>query len=250
MGRFYFKWDKKKVWIDNLLRMQLDSCIYNMKINKQGDWDIMILVSGNRMVRTGKSTLAKLVAAYFSYRLSVPYGIDNIHFDSKLMLDFAIKENVRYGINHYDEARRGLASNKSMGDVQKDLLDYYAECGQLNQINIIVLPDFFKLNEEIAVARSEFLLNVYREETNKMKDLYKEGKLPIVEWGRGSFSFFNRSSKAYLYDRFLTTRKKDYFATRSVFNGYFEDFDIVSKEKYNEKKMNELLAYQSKKKRY
>ena len=52
--------------------------------------------------------------------------------------------------------------------MQQDLLDFFAECGQLNQVFVIVAPDFFKLSEEIAVARSEYLINVYRKDIIKL----------------------------------------------------------------------------------
>lgn len=244
MGRFYFEWNGKKIWIDNLLRLQFDSCIYNMKINPTGDWDIMIIITGDRMVRTGKSTLAQLVAAYFSWRLGIPYTIKDVYFDSKEMLKDAMIKG-KYCINHYDEARRGLATAKRMSVVQNDLLDYYAECGQLNQINIIILPDFFTLNEEIAVARSELLLNVYRGEEKILKDIYNEGvKIPITRWTRGHFSFFNRTGKSILFDRYRTTHQKNYFGCRADFNGDFADFEILNKEEYTQKKIDALQKYQ------
>jgi len=40
-------------------------------------------------------------------------------------------------------------------------LIFLIECGQLNQIFVLVLPDFFGLKEDIAVARSEFLFKMF-----------------------------------------------------------------------------------------
>lgn len=248
MARFKFTYNGKEIWIDNYLRYQLDSCIYNLKFNAKGDWDIMIIITGDRMVRTGKSTFAQLIGAYFSYRLGIPYNINDIFFDSDYMIDKAMKKG-KFGINHYDEARRGLATSKRFKKVQEDILDYYTECGQLNQINLIILPDFFSLNEDIAVARSELLINVYRGVKKKFVDLYNEGeKIPITEWDRGFFSFFSRAKKAKLYDCFLKTRQKNYFATKADFNGNFEDFGIIEPEQYREYKFNELKKYQKVKK--
>lgn len=248
MVRFYFEYNGKKLWIDNLLRFQLDSCIFNIKISKTGDWDIMIIITGDRMVRTGKSTLAQLIGAYFSYRLGVPYTIKDLYFDSKKMVCEAINK-PKFSINHYDEAKRALSVTKRMKDVQGDLIDYYAESGQLNQINLIILPDFFDLKEEIAVARSEFLLNVYRGEEKIMKDIYQEGqKIPIVKWSRGFFSFFNRTGKAILYDRYRSNHAKNYFSTPANFNGAFEDFDIIPKVDYAAAKLEALKDYQNKEK--
>ena len=76
----------------------------------------------------------------------------------------AAQTKEKYHPNIYDEARESLASTKHMKKLQEDIIDFFNECGQLNQIFIVVLPDFFSLKEEIAVGRSEILINVYRDE--------------------------------------------------------------------------------------
>lgn len=248
MARFYIDLPNgKKIWLDGLLKTALDSVIYNIKHNKSGDWDCMIIISGDRMVGTGKSTLAALIGTYLAYRLEVNYSIKDIYFNSDELIDEAIKK-PKFSIDHYDEARRGLVSTKRMQKVQEDLLDYFAECRQLNHVMILVLPDYFTLNEEIAVARSEFLINVYRGEKKKSVDLYNEGsQIPIVEWDRGYFSLFNRIRKAILYDKYKNTRKKNYFAVKANFNSYFDDFGLLGKE-YEEKKLQALQQHRKKNK--
>ena len=248
MGRFYFNWDGRELWIDNLLRYALDSCVYNIKLNADGDWDIMIIITGNRMVRTGKSTIAQLIGAYFSFRLGIPYTIKDVYFDSNKMVKEALLKG-KYAINHYDEARRALSTSKRMQEIQTDLIDYYNESGQLNQINLIILPDFFDLKEEIAVARSEILINVYREETNIEKEIFDgEGKQPVVKWNRGSFSFFNRNTKARLYDKYRTTHNKNYSCVPANFNSNFEEFFVLPKEEYRNAKLEALKDYEENKK--
>lgn len=247
MTWYNFKWNGRDLRINDSLRRALDSAIYNIKYNPQGKWDIMILVSGDRRTGTGKSTMTQLMAAYCSSRTGVPYTINDIYFDSKQMLDEAIKKPDN-SINHYDEARRGLATSKRMSRIQEDLLDYYAECRQLHHINFIVLPDFFKLNEEIAVARSEFLVNVVRERKEIMSDLVTGTKEPTTKWTRGTFHFYRWESKKILFDIYTNTRKKDYWAFSPDFHGNFEDLEIINKEEYEGVKRKALEKYQQEKK--
>lgn len=236
-----------KIWLDGILKTCLDTIVYNVKYTKKGKWDCMVIISGNRMVRTGKSTFAQLISAYMAEHLGVEYNVSSVYFESQELMDDAIKKPA-YSIIHYDESRRGLVATKRMSRVQEDLMDYFTECGQLHQVIILVLPDFFSLNEEIAVARSECLFNVYRGETSKLIDLYGTGqKVPVVEWDRGRFSFFNRKQKAYLYDCFKRTRTKSYFSTKAI-NGFFKDFQVLNQKEYEEKKLTALKKYQKNKK--
>lgn len=236
------------LYLDGLLATQLDTVTYNLP----KDWDIVILISGDRMVRVGKSKLASDIACYLSLRLRTLklnksiYGLNDIYFDSDSMIEGAIKK-PKYSVNHYDEGREGLAAVRAMTKVQKDLVDFFNECGQLNQIFIIVLPDFFGLNEEMAVGRSEFLINVYRTDVKKELDLYKEGKkIPVVDWERGRFEFFNRYRKQTLYDRYKTTKKKSYRLVKSNFYGRFTKKWAIPYDEYNKKKREALKEHKVK----
>ena len=239
MTYFAFEWKGKPVKIHDRLRRALDSVVYNIKYNPEGLWNANIIITGDRISGTGKSTLTEIMAAYCAFRLQREYGIEDIYFDSYEMIKAAIKKG-KWGLNHYDEARRGLVTNKRMTRIQEDLLDYYAECRQLNQINFIVLPDFFKLNEEIAVAQSEFLINVVRERKEIITDIVTGSKEPIVAWGRGTFHFYRRETKRILYDIYSNTRRKDYWAIEPDFSGSFELMPILDDAAYEDKKLKAL----------
>lgn len=248
MTWFNFVWQGKQLRINDLLRKAIDTAIYNTKYNPKGKWDIMILVTGDRRVGTGKSTITQLMAAYWSFRTGVPYTITDVYWDSQDMINKALKK-PDYHINHYDEARRGLVTNKRMSKIQEDLLDYYAECRQLHHINFIVLPDFFKLNEEIAVSRSEYLVNVVRERKEIMTDVVTGTPEPTTEWTRGTFHFWRWESKKILYDIFQNTRKKDYWSFPPDFHGDFEEHNILDKTLYEDAKRKALMKYQEDKKK-
>lgn len=232
-----------EIYLDGGLMHQLDSLVYNVK----SDWDFIIIITGDRMVRTGKSVLAMNVGAYLADRLKTPFTMENIFFDSQKMIDFA--QSKKYHVLVYDEGRESLASSKHTLKVQKDILDYFAECGQLNHIFIIVLPDFFELKENIAVARSEFLINVWRSSKDILVDMYKDGtKRPITKFQRGFFELFNRKKKCLLYDLSKSTRRKNYQLVRPNIKGRFTNNYPVDEMEYRKKKKESLARFQEKKK--
>jgi len=164
------------------------------------------------------------------------YTMNDIYFNSTVMITEA-QEKPKFAISHYDEARESLASTKYAQRAQQDVIDFFNECGQLNQIFVLVLPDFFGLKEDIAVARSEFLLNVYRTETKKMIDLYHTGeKRPIVKFERGRFQFFNRTNKSKLLDMSKSKKRKSYSLVKANFIGSFTNQYALDETKYKELK--------------
>lgn len=233
------------LYLDGYLKMQLDSLVYNSR----NDWDFVIIITGDRMVRTGKSVLGMQIAAYMADRLNTSFSLNNVFFDSQEMINAAQKMPKNSTII-YDEGREGLAASKTGQKLQKDLLDYFAECGQLNHIFVIVLPDFFELKENMAVARSEILLNVYRKAVTKMKDIYGEGqKIPVVEFTRGYFEFFSRDKKAALYDKSKSLHRKNYHLEKANFLGNYTNKYVLDEAEYREKKRKALERFEERKKK-
>ena len=249
--RMKFTYKGNEFYIHKTLAYQLVSIMYNLK----KDWDFVILITGDRKVRVGKSVLAMTICAYMAYLAQEirtddkplnmdAFGEENIFFDNKVMMKEAQKR-AKYSIIQYDEAREGLAASKAMKSFQQDLIDFFAECGQLNHVFVIVCPDFFELKEEMAVGRSEFLLNVYRREETKMMDVLRTGvKMPITVLKRGYFEFFNRSKKSLLYDISKSTRKKNYGLVKARFLGDFVNQYTVDEAKYKEMKKDSLTRFQ------
>lgn len=240
-----FKFKNVEYYIDGYLAMQLDSLIYNLK----NDWDFILLISGDRMVRVGKSVFGMTVCAYLAYRIMQlklhpdPYDVNSIYFDNERMMK-EVYDKPKYCINHYDEGREGLAASKSMKQFQQDLLDFFAECGQLNQIFVIVLPDFFEMKEPIAVGRSEFLLNVYRKGINQKRDVFKTGtKIPVVKFDRGYFEFFSRKKKQILFDAAKSSKRKKYNLIPCNFYGRFTNQYPIDEVLYREKKLEALKRF-------
>jgi len=114
----------------------------------------------------------------------------------------------------------------------------------------LVLPDFFTLKEDIAIARSECLINVYRTESRIMKDLYKTGeKTPLVKFNRGQFQFFNRKKKEAIYDKAKTTKRKSYTAVKPDFLGSFTNQWPIDRESYEELKKESLKRFKERHKK-
>lgn len=230
--------------MDEMLMYQLDTLVYNVS----SDWDFVIVISGDRMVRVGKSVLAQSVAAYLAHRLNTFFDLPNIFFDSQDMINFA-QNAPKHSIIIYDEGREGLAASKSSQKLQQDLLDYFAECGQLNHIFIVVIPDFFELKETMAVGRSEYLINVYRKSVDLVSDMYKDGvERPIVRFDRGYFEFFSRKKKQLLYDIAQSKHQKFYGLVKANFIGRFTNNYPIDEVAYKEKKRQALLRFNEKKK--
>jgi hypothetical protein len=168
-------------------------------------WDVVAIVSGNGLVRTGKSTLAFQMAAFVDWILAggkmiwdeeghvtglikptkpLRFGLDNVVFSPEELISITKLKGKRqkYNVFVLDEGREGLLGARVMESVNKKFEDYFQTCGVYNNFVIIVLPDFFKLAEQYCVNRSVFLVNVFHK-----------------NFERGYFSFFNTLQKERLY---------------------------------------------------
>ncbi len=245
-----FEFLGKELYIDGYLAEALLTLVYNIK----KDWDFVILITGDRTVRVGKSVLAMTICAFLSYAINKlklserVYGFEDIFFNDSDMLDKIMKK-PKYSINHYDEARETLTKSQWASNVQKTLISFFTECGQLNHIFVLVAPDFFDLKEDLAVARSEYLINVYRQEDKKLIDVFKDGKKHhIVNFRRGQFEFFNRKTKETLYFMAQSRRQKRYNLVRANFVGRFTNQYPLDEVEYRQRKKESLARFRERQK--
>lgn len=208
-------------------------------------WDCVGIVSGHGKVRIGKSTLAIQVGCYIAWMLaggemefetntilktpkegSFHFNLDeNVVFSAEELQDRALQLYNKYGKNQviiYDEGRQGLDSSRAMESVNKGMEDFLQECGFMGHVIIIVLPNFFKLHEDYAVARSIFLIDVFAREGTE----------------RGYFNFYNEVQKEWLY--FLGKKRigvsGKYTVTHPNFWGRFTKWLPFDKEEYEKLK--------------
>jgi hypothetical protein len=199
-----------------LLTKNLDLIIEN----QNNDWDFKELISGDGMTRTGKSTIGFQCGQYQDENFAKNWK-DQVIFDGNKLTETAYRVG-KGKVLVYDEAREGLDSKKQMERYTKNLLDFFSQCGNLNHIIIIVLPEFFDLPKSIAITQSIFLINCYA----------KNG------FDRGYFDFFNRKDKKFLYvkgQKFL-----DYKAQSPSFKGTFTKFIPFPREEYESLKNKTL----------
>jgi hypothetical protein len=220
------KVEEDKYYMDGGLRKILNTIAYNVP----NDWDSLILISGDGMVRVGKSVLAQQVGKELSTKLKTSWTLNNIVFSGSELMEKS-KTFPKNSVFVYDEARGELDTKKVMEDITKTLMDFFAECGMYNHIIIIVLPDFFDLPKGIAISRSELLLNVYRDRSLK-KD--KDGE-DVVRFERGFFDGYHRQGKKRLY---ILGKKNfnDYGCVKRDFFGHFPNTFTVNKKEYEDKK--------------
>jgi len=213
------------------LKIQLDILLKNIK----DDWEFTILITGGGEVRLGKSMIAMQIAAYWTEQIKKLYGIivpfnvkQNFCFEGRELISKGnfLGKNHPYSCLLYDEAGSDLEGRKVVFTTTKAVLDFYRECGQYNQLNIIVLPEFFDLPKGIALSRSIFLINVYYTAD-------EEGKFE-----RGYYDFYSRRNKKKLYIK--GKKNLDYHAAPYNFHGRFSKFYPVDEQEYRKAKQEAL----------
>jgi hypothetical protein len=243
-------------YMDGYLKENLDGIPHFLKAG----YDCVGIISGMGKVRIGKSTMAQQVAAYIAWLLAggkikahqevidgkYKWVVDsvtnpkkeirlnlkeNVVFSANQMMDTAEKLYKKYGPNQviiYDEGRQGLDSARAMESINKGMEDFFQECGFMGHVILIVLPNFFKLHEDYAIARSLFLINTYANQ----------------KFQRGFFSFYNEYQKEKLFyfgKKRIGVRAK-YGAASDNFAGRFTGWSPFVRKDYDELKKQALAA--------
>lgn len=177
------------------------------------DWDFKIIISGDGLTRSGKTTLAGQIGKY----LNNDSTEDNWVYSGEELIPTSQKLGEKK-VLIYDEARESLDSKKAMQKYSQNIVDYFNECGYLNQFLIIVLPDFFDLNKSVALNLSVFLINVTTQDGFK----------------RGYYEFYSRKNKRLLYIK--GKRYNDYTCHSASFRGVFNKFFPYDHEVLQRKK--------------
>jgi len=210
-------------------------------------YDCVIIVTGHGKVRVGKSTIAQQIGYYAAWLMAggkkkpkkkkVPFTNANIVFTPDALVDIAQKLPKK-SVIVYDEGRAGLDSIRAMENINKGMMDFFQECGQYQHVIIIVLPNYFRLSEDIAIPRSLFLVDVYHDS----------------KYNRGYFKFYNEIQKEYLYvfgKKKLGTYAK-YNSANPSFSGKFtnvhpnidvESYDNEKRESFKKKSIKKPVNH-------
>lgn len=223
-GHFHF---------DKIFKKPLDTICYNIK----NDWDFIILITGSGMTRTGKTTFAQQIGKYCADLLGVPFDNSNIVFGGKQLIETA-KSKPPHSVIIDDESREDISGKRSMEYMNKQLMDFFNECGMYNHLIILVATDFFDFTKSIAVTRSEMLFNVTRQVSTPI--ILKDGS-EVVKLERGHVDFYDRKQKRLFY---INGKKNfdDYSLSAKYrsFYGFFENVWFINKEEYEKQKLNYL----------
>lgn len=213
--------------MNELLKQQLDILLRNIIY----DWDFTIVISGSGEVRVGKSVLAMQIGCYWTYQLwkmhniVVPFDVDHnfiFLWQDLISKGHELGNKFKFTANIYDEAGESLESVKVLTPETRAVMDYLRECGQYNFLNILVLPEYFRLPAPVAITRSKFLIDVGY--TTTEEGLFR----------RGMFKFYGpaKKKKLYIYGK----KELNYKAVACDFIGDFDNVYTVDEKKYKEMK--------------
>ena len=229
---------KTGYYMDGYLKTNLDPVPKFLKKK----WDVVGIVSGHGKVGVGKSTMAGNVGYYLAWRLAggevicnesnqvtrvlppkeeVRFSLNNVVFSPEDLMKRA-EELPKNSVIIYDEGRSGLDSASAMTAINKTMGEFFQRCRVYHHVIIIVLPNFFKLHEDYAVARSIFLIDTFAD----------------ANYNRGHFSFYNEHQKELLFfwgKRLIGVTAK-YSAAKRNFWGRFTSWVPWSEEEYDKAK--------------
>lgn len=201
------------MYIDGRLKNQLDTNVFPDL--EKNDKDAVFIVDGKE--RSGKSKFTDYLGAYASTVLKVPYGIDSFCMNPQSFRDKIIQAKPK-SIIIYDEAHKGMASARSLSEINNILKDLMMEMGQKNLFVVLVLPTFFLLDKYAALFRARGLFHIY--------ELKKQ---------RGFWVYFNEKNKLRLYKG--GKKEFDYNCIRwPYFRGRFYNQYAVDEQEYRAKK--------------
>lgn len=186
----------------------------NLEVSKKAvlnnDWDYVAIVSG--LPGVGKSTFAHQLCKFFD----PTFDIDRVCFTAQ---EFRAKttNGTRGQAFMLDESFADMNSQLSRDPEFIATLNHLQVIRKKNLFLIIVLPDFFTLNKNIAVFRASHLFVVYSE-----------------NYSRGDFAVFDRTAKSELY--YKGKPFTNYQAVDPNFRGDYNKPWFIDKEEYERRK--------------
>jgi len=213
-------------WMYKNLELYADKIVNDMTF-------LGIIYSSTLEVGTGKSVFATQIGEAWTeimnrkYNLNLEFGIDNIVWRPKDLIDKATGNNgfkklPKYSYILLDE----WEDSNYWSELGVTLRQFFRKCRQLNLFIVCIIPNWFQLPLSYAVSRSLFAIDV------KFND----------NLDRGFFGFYNFPAKRFLY---MNGKKQhNYKCNRPTFNGQFPDGYGVPENEYRKAKLDDLIAYE------
>lgn len=208
-----FNFNGTSIYIDDRLKEQIDTKVIPDLMKR--DKDVVFGVDGKE--GSGKSKFADIIGSYASTQLKTEYDLSCI-CTKPLEFRDKIKSAKKNQVVIYDEAHRGMASRRTLSEINSILIDLMMEMRQKNLFVIIVLPTFFMLDRYVALYRLKGLFHIYE----------RHGK-------RGFWVYFKEKHKLYLYIK--GKKLYNYNCMRwPRFRGRFYNQYAINEEEYRAKK--------------
>lgn len=186
------------------LRKKKAAMVYGFTVDSPSHW----FVTDNNMItkNSGKSYLAFQCAKY----LDPTFNLDRVCMTPQEFLK-VVQDSSKAQAVVYDEAYTGMASRRSMSEVNNMLTETIFECRKKNLFVFIVLPSIFFLDRTIVLHRGRVLFHTYfvNEQRgyfsvytkNQLKILFDKGKKTI------SYSVTSPIYRTRFYGRFALDKK-------------------------------------------
>src|SRR3990167_10397300 len=104
--------------MSTILKNNLDSLIHNIK----KDWETVLAVTGDGLLRVGKTMFATQAGYYIATELSTSFTNENVVFSGKDLMEKAIKY-PKNSVFVYDESLNEMSSKRVMESVSKNLME-------------------------------------------------------------------------------------------------------------------------------
>lgn len=207
--------------MDKVLKNHLDVFIQDT----YDDDDCLIVIYGDE--GAGKSVLESQIQEHITKKTNIPFKIrKNIHFHGDKLIESALNGIPRQ-INCLDESRRTLSKMRTISSVQENFMNFLSECRSNNQFNLVVLPSYFDLNEDVATRRSKLVIKVIKRRHPVTKRLQ-----------RGFFQVVNTRSKVKL-KKFYKSKAEEIPPSLIVHQGKFTKEMGWDEEEYKQFKEEE-----------
>jgi hypothetical protein len=229
----------KQYWMDNVVLTPINTYCYNISDGH----DFMIIITGSAKKRVGKTMLGCQIGYYAAQVLGTPFDDTNIAFGGKELMEVA-RNHPHKSVIINDESRTDFSNKRQMERFNKDMMDFFSECGKYNDLIILIAPDFFEFSKSVAVNMSDLLLNIRREKSPPIRlterqiadsGLNLATGTEVVKIIRGNVDIYDSEGKKKLY----IYGKKNYDEYTTKFRSAFGEFRLfwpIDRDKYETRK--------------
>lgn len=191
--------------------------------NKTSKLDAFVICDGDEGY--GKTTMSVIVCYIFSKMSGRKFGLENVFFDVDKLIEFAT--TTKEQIILWDEAALAGLSTEWYNKNQRKLIKLMMVARKKRHFFIFNIPKVFRLSNYLVSDRAIALIHVYARNETEL----------------GRFVYYNKLSLSYLYDRFKSSKKKEY-KKYYTFRGCFPNalHKIIDEDEYDKMKDEAIMS--------